>query len=260
MPVPRKNEDEQGFISRCIPYVKNEHPSWEIDQCTAVCYSIWKNKDKKKEGVDKISREYIKMSFPLAQKKQVNESDGFELDNCVMLMTDTITGNNTYFPREEVEKVVDYWNGLPINMNHERDDIRTVVGHITDVKLEENRLMCKPVFDKETKEYDTAMGFIKSRFNAGDYPNVSVGLWADGTVETIGEQENVKVLRRHEPDHLSLVVHGSCDSALGCGIGIVNNSSVTIPSEEYVDLGIEELEKKLRKEIIEEEIKKLEEK
>ena len=261
---PNKGEDRDIYASFCIKYMidHKEYPnnSEGRKQAAGHCYSIYDtwNKDKKQED-EKIKREYITMSFQLVQKKQVKESDGFELDNCVMLVTDTITGNRTYFPHEEVEKAVDYWDGLPINLNHELDDIRTIVGHLEDVRLEDNRLLCRPVFDEGTKEYDTAMGFIKSRFSAGDYPNVSVGLWASSTMETIDEEKDVKVLRSHEPDHLALVVKGSCNPDLGCGIGIVDNSSVTIHSEDYVDLGIEELKQKIEKEILMEKIK-LEEK
>lgn len=193
------------------------------------------------------------MSFPLVQKKQVKESDGFELDSCVMLVTDTITRNRTYFPHDEVEKVVDRWKGLPINLNHERDDIRTVVGHLEDVRLEGNKLMCRPVFDEGTKEYDTTMGFMKSRFKAGDNPNVSVGLWANGTSESVGEEKDVKILREHEPDHLAIVVRGSCDSDIGCGIGLSEKQTITIPHEEYVD-GSKDEYNNLKKEIIKEKI------
>jgi len=42
MPNPKKDEKEKDFISRCVPYVKKEHPEWEIKQVTAVCYSMWR--------------------------------------------------------------------------------------------------------------------------------------------------------------------------------------------------------------------------
>jgi len=50
MPTPQPNETEQEFVSRCIPIVSSEHPEWENDQCVAVCYSMWREKDKKTEA------------------------------------------------------------------------------------------------------------------------------------------------------------------------------------------------------------------
>jgi len=42
MPVPRSNENEQEFISRCIPELIKENKDQE--QATAICYSIWEQK------------------------------------------------------------------------------------------------------------------------------------------------------------------------------------------------------------------------
>lgn len=55
MPTPEKGETEKEFIGRCIPILIDEGK--EKDQAVAICYSIWKNKDKKSEEkstIDKI--------------------------------------------------------------------------------------------------------------------------------------------------------------------------------------------------------------
>ena len=49
MPQPRKGESEKEFINRCIPYVSKEHGDWDNDKVIAVCYSLWKNRDKHDE-------------------------------------------------------------------------------------------------------------------------------------------------------------------------------------------------------------------
>ena len=48
IPVPKNNETKSDFIKRCIPYVIKEGKS--KDQSVAICYSIWKNKNKKKNN------------------------------------------------------------------------------------------------------------------------------------------------------------------------------------------------------------------
>jgi len=55
MPVPKPNEDKKGFISRCIPYVKREHPDWKPDKCVAVCHSIWREKHPSAKSKDNLA-------------------------------------------------------------------------------------------------------------------------------------------------------------------------------------------------------------
>ena len=195
------------------------------------------------------------MYFPLKRGK-ITEDSTPDLDVCTMLMANTVTHNHTYFPIEELEKAVSYWEGLPIVINHESEDIRTIVGHISNVELKGNRLTCIPVFNEKTTGYPIVMGYIESRFDAGDNPNVSVGLWADSETKTMDGVEGVRVLSNHEPDHLGVVVHGSCDPSKGCGIGLSEQKKVDeyiVLDEDYV--GKEDLYENLKKEIIVEKIK-----
>ena len=58
MPTPSKKElkenNQKGFISRCIPMVMHEHKDegMKPNQAAAICYSMWKeaNKNKKSRG------------------------------------------------------------------------------------------------------------------------------------------------------------------------------------------------------------------
>ena len=205
-----------------------------------------------------MTREYIEMSFPLKCEKVAESSaNDFNIDTCTMLMADIVTGNRTYFPREEIEKTVHLWEGLPIVINHESEDIRTIVGHISNVELKGNNLTCQPVFEKDTVGYPVVEGYIKSRVNANDFPNVSVGLWADTEHESKNGIDGVRVLRNHDPDHLGVVVHGSCDPSKGCGIGLSEQKEdfvdLTVDHDEYV--GKDSLYEDLKKEIIVEKIK-----
>jgi hypothetical protein len=51
MPSVKPGESEKDFVSRCIPIVMREHEGMENKQAVAICYSIYKNKDKKNEEI-----------------------------------------------------------------------------------------------------------------------------------------------------------------------------------------------------------------
>lgn len=42
MPTPKKGESEKDFVSRCIPYVKDEDPSISNDHAAAKCHGIYR--------------------------------------------------------------------------------------------------------------------------------------------------------------------------------------------------------------------------
>ncbi|MFA5025443.1 MAG: hypothetical protein WC503_02990 [Candidatus Shapirobacteria bacterium] len=49
MPSVKPGESEKDFVSRCIPIVMHEHEGMENKQAIAICYSLYRNKDKKNE-------------------------------------------------------------------------------------------------------------------------------------------------------------------------------------------------------------------
>lgn len=44
MPDPNDYDAEDDFVSACIPQRQKEHPEEDVDQSTAVCYSMWDDK------------------------------------------------------------------------------------------------------------------------------------------------------------------------------------------------------------------------
>lgn len=47
MPRPGKNENQDKFISRCIPFLINDGTAQDLQQAAAICYSIWEDRNKK---------------------------------------------------------------------------------------------------------------------------------------------------------------------------------------------------------------------
>lgn len=62
MPAPRKNEQKDKFISRCIRQVINE--GRESKQAAAICYSIWRESKKEKSLIIKVINHNINKSEP----------------------------------------------------------------------------------------------------------------------------------------------------------------------------------------------------
>jgi len=259
MPVPKKNETEKEFISRCIPYVIKEGTTDDAKQAAAICHSIWK----KSKGENKmVNKERVMLHLDAQMSCRIDLADNKEelkMDRCTMLVGDG-TYNGVYFPKEELELAHMSFEKKPINLNHSADAVEDIVGYLEDVRFEDGKITAKPVFDEDTSKYKSAFGYMKSRFNAGSIPNVSVGVWLDRLNE---EDENGKersVARNLDGDHLALVVHGACNPEDGCGIGMSENqpipisgNTVTITHEDYIEKN-EEYED-LKKEILKEKIK-----
>lgn len=55
MPKPKKNEDKQGFVSRCIATLsKDEKDKWPSSkQRAAICYSEWGETPAEKQAAEK---------------------------------------------------------------------------------------------------------------------------------------------------------------------------------------------------------------
>ncbi len=51
LPMPRKQEKKNAFVSRCMEKVQGEFDSQE--QRLAVCYGLWRKKNKEKRGNSK---------------------------------------------------------------------------------------------------------------------------------------------------------------------------------------------------------------
>lgn len=55
MPTPGKNESQKDFVSRCIPIVMDEGTAKDNKQAAAICYSMWREHEKKKKGAVALS-------------------------------------------------------------------------------------------------------------------------------------------------------------------------------------------------------------
>ena len=153
-----------------------------------------------------------------------DDDKSFELSYDTTMIVGDGTYNGIYFPVEELEKSFTTFDGVPINLNHSDDRIEDIVGYVKDPYIKDGKLVAKTVFDSRTAKYNDVSGYIQSRFSAGDYPNVSIGVWLDRVEEPLSSDSSKTrtTARDLKADHLAVVVHGTCNPSDGCGIGLSN--------------------------------------
>jgi hypothetical protein len=222
MPTPNKGESKSDFISRCIPYVIREGTTDDSSQAAAICHSIWK-KSKEKNNM-KGERVLLHLSAKLKPSTTTfSKKNEFDIEDTTLIVGNG-TYNGLYFPTEELEKGFLTFQGVPININHSDDRIEDIVGYVDKPYMKNERIKGKTIFTKGTAKYDATMGYIKSRFEAKDYPNVSIGVWVDRVAEQMDDSDDVRMTARNlKADHLAVVVHGACNPESGCGIGMSEN-------------------------------------
>ena len=198
-------------------------------------------------------RELMRLSVQIEQKK-IKLEDGSTQDSDAVLIVGGGTYNGIHFPTEELERAVSSFQGVPINLDHSDDKVGDVVGYISSPFMDGNKLRAKTVLSPETEKYKTALGFIKSRKDAGDVANVSVGVWLERAEEEF--QGGTRIIAKNiSADHLALVVHGACNPDDGCGIGLAE--TVTVNDEVWetdLELKISELQEQIKKEQLKKQI------
>jgi len=219
MPDVRKGESEKDYVARCIPYVMKHEGITDTKHAAAKCHGIYKQHKGSEQMKDRVLL-HLCADLNVGIDKLAEEKEyRYRIDRSTILIGGG-TYNGIYFPTDEITKVEQMWDKKPIVMNHEAMDVGKIVGYIKEPYMLENRMTVDPFLDPVTADYKKALGYVKTRFNAGDVPNVSVGVWTDRVLEEDEEGNERLTARNLEPDHLGLVVRGACNPEDGCGIGM----------------------------------------
>lgn len=283
-PKPQPGESEKDFISRCIPYVKKEHPEWKDSKVQAVCYEYYRRKSDESQ----MERLGYKKFTDSAEMTIIHEEHEEPIENSENTQTVTNTKrmiaivgdrfmNGGFFSKEELKKVYKQWEGTFHDINHEgtsggllgnKQDITKIIGYHNNVKYEDNNSVSMELVPHEgAKEYQAWKAFIEICEQAGQIPNVSVTYWGkqklikaselpegvDYEAEGYNEDDMVPVLYNVIPYCVSTVLRGKCSDAGGCGIRntvlekhVVKSESCDCEKNTELD---EEVEKK-RQELI----------
>jgi len=91
MPDPADYDNESDFVSACISQRQDEHPDEDVDQSTAICYSMWSDKSmstrdnsvirKVHASDESMGLEFILSDATPDRYDDVIEPDGWVLDN-----------------------------------------------------------------------------------------------------------------------------------------------------------------------------------
>lgn len=263
LPKPKKGEKEQEYISRCIQFVKHEDPKISNEQASAMCYTTWRNRNKKRE-MRRLSAK-IEFKNPEIQQTWLNKLDELmnelKQNNRKLLelpRSTLIVGNGTYngeyFPAEEIEKSYHTLEKQPY-INDHSDKIRDEVGWWTDVQYDKEtfKMSGVPVLNMDVPEATTAFHYIRNRALAGTVAELSAGVFVTPVEEPLSKdsKETHIVCRDLSFDHGSNVSRGACSPTDGAGIGLTDNGDE--PTDPNIDIEIER--KNILKQIYKEKIK-----
>ena len=256
MPAPPKpGESKDKFISRCISYMnKNEAGKYpDPKQRAAICYSMWKNKDKKKQDA------YQEFTFEVPMTVTTEVTLGAEggIKTSKTRHATAIVGDKFYkghfMPASELEKAYGGWEGSLHDINHQgttdfrgftvSSNILYFVGYNDNVKYdpETKKVSMDIHYDNNTRYGKDVEAYVNLCDKAGQIPNVSVAFNAKVGIMKASElpegvdykqyglsaDDSVNYLYNIQPKALSTVLQGACSSDTGCGIGLdspnVNN-------------------------------------
>lgn len=143
-----------------------------------------------------------------------------------------------YHPAEELGKIPEVWNGIPVVVYHPEDERgfyvsanspelvdERVIGRVYNTRFEDGKLKAE-AWINENRAAQVAPEILKL-LREGKVVDVSVGVFTDDDMIP-GEWKNEKyigVARNHRPDHLAILPNerGACSLEDGCGLGVNEN-------------------------------------
>jgi len=148
-----------------------------------------------------------------------------------------------YHPAEELGKIPESWNGIPVVVYHPEDERgfyvsanspelvdERVIGRVYNTRFEDGKLKAE-AWINENRAAQVAPEILKL-LREGKAVDVSVGVFTDDDMIP-GEWKNEKyigVARNHRPDHLAILPNerGACSLEDGCGLGVNSKSNDTV--------------------------------
>ena len=160
----------------------------------------------------------------------------------VMMVEGVHEGNRgkVFHSIDELGKIPESWNGMPIVINHPCDEDGVAVsandpeilesagiGNIFGTFVEGTKLKAKAWLD-ELKLQEISVD-LYNKITEGEPLEVSVGVFSDEQEEegVWHDEKYTKIAHNHRPDHLALLPEavGACSLADGCGLGVNQNET-----------------------------------
>jgi len=154
--------------------------------------------------------------------------------------------NRALLPREEIEKSVAAWNGIPLVLRHPMKDgvhvpmatpgANTVqIGYVTNVRLDGLKLRADYCFDSDALTRIPEGGTLVTRLKSGQMLEQSTAYKHDFITNSgIHKGRAYDGIQRNiEPDHVAILPDqlGACSIFDGCGVLQVNASIMAPPTD-----------------------------
>ena len=154
--------------------------------------------------------------------------------------------NRALLPREEIEKSVAAWNGIPLVLRHPMKDgvhvpmatpgANTIqIGYVTNVRLDGLKLRADYCFDSDALTRIPEGGALVTRLKSGQMLEQSTAYKHDFITNSgIHKGRAYDGIQRNiEPDHVAILPDqlGACSIFDGCGVLQVNASIMAPPTD-----------------------------
>lgn len=146
-----------------------------------------------------------------------------------MLVEGVLNGSRgpLFYPSEEIAKVVDAWNDIPLTNGHPPVSARSpqtnqdyYLGRVYNVSFSQGKLTGEAWFDIE--RVDNINPKIKEALKKGSPIEVSTGLFTQNDLQegSFNDTRYIGIARGYRPDHLAILMDtpGACSVNDGCGI------------------------------------------
>jgi len=229
LPKPRKGEERDAFISRCIgnDLMNKEYP--DNKQRAAVCYNQWRAKLKNQQYKVLTTNNYVIRTETHQGRKHLVVP--------VVMMVEGVHNGSAgplLHTQDELGKFPAAWNGIPVVIGHPEENgqlisanspkviDQSVIGRVYNSKMENAKLKGEVWADVEKLKQTSPLAYA---YIMQQKPlDVSVGVFSDDE-STSGEwdgKDYVAIARNYRPDHLALLPEGTgaCSWLDGCGVRV----------------------------------------
>jgi len=253
-PKPRTGETKSHFISRCISYVHDEHPSWTNKKIQAVCYSYWRDRHKNEEMfTDEAHFAIVPIEEQISEESDATAQTGTK--NMIAVIGNRFM-NGGFLSAEVLKKSYKQWNGTLHDINHMgtstgwfmmQSDITYFVGYHSNVQYNEatKEVSMELNIEQDTKFASAWRAYVNLCDRAGKIPNVSVTYYGKRNYVTASElskdipwkkegyksDDLVPILNEITPVCVSTVLQGRCNDKDGCGLRNDNNIDLKLEAE-----------------------------
>lgn len=127
MPTPQDGETQDEFIERCIPIVIEDGTAEDNEQATAVCYSMWENRDKGAEDdMSKAQQPKEHKTLPFIWTK-IDEDQGI-VEHTVAVMGNVDLGGDRIHPGAFTKTISERAGKIRVLDAHNSMSVLNVIG------------------------------------------------------------------------------------------------------------------------------------